>query len=88
MWSEFVYLAIFVWNLITFFLFGWDKFASKKHWNRIQESLLLFVAFLLGSAGAMFGMVIWNHKTSKMKFRLLIPLFVIIHSVLLWILPV
>ncbi len=83
LWS----IAFTVWNLIVFFLFGWDKLAAKKHWSRIQEGLMLLVAFLFGGVGAMFGMVLWNHKTSKMKFRLLIPLFVVLNGMVLMILP-
>lgn len=84
---QLIFPVILIWNLITFFLFGWDKLASKNRWKRIRESVLLAVAFLFGGAGAMFGMVIWNHKTSKMKFRLLIPLFVLVNGILLWVLP-
>ncbi len=78
-----LYSAIMIWNLLAFFLYGWDKLCAKQHWRRIPESVLLSAAFLTGSFGAMFGMVVFNHKTSKPKFRFLVPLFLLLHLVLL-----
>ncbi len=82
MWKEFLLLAILAWNIITFFLFGWDKLSAKKRWGRVQESFLLFAALLFGSFGALFGMVLWNHKTSKMLFRLMVPLLFLLQMIL------
>ena len=76
---------LIIWNILVFFLYGWDKLCAKKHWRRIPESMMLSSAFLLGSVGAMFGMVLWNHKTKKTKFRILIPLFFVLHFVLCWL---
>lgn len=80
-----LYTAVILWNALSFVLYGWDKLCAKQHWRRIPESVLVGVSFLMGSLGALFGMVIWNHKTSKIKFRLLIPLSVICNVVLLWL---
>lgn len=86
MWNH-IFTGVFaVWNLLVFFLYGWDKLCARKHWRRISESMLLLTAFLGGALGALFGMVIWNHKTSKMKFRLLVPFFNVFDGVLLWLL--
>lgn len=74
-----------VWNVLVFLIYGWDKLCAKKHWRRIPESVLLGFAFLMGAFGAMFGMVIWNHKTSKAKFRFLVPLFIVLQFVLCWL---
>ena len=54
--------------------YGIDKIKARRGARRIREATLLFLAFLFGGIGAMFGMVLFNHKTSKIKFRLLIPL--------------
>ena len=78
-----VYSAMMIWNLLVFFLYGWDKLCAKQHWRRIPESVLLSVAFLAGSFGAMFGMIVWNHKTSKPKFRFMVPLFLLLHLMIL-----
>ena len=81
-----LYSLVMIWNVLTFLLYGWDKLCAKQHWRRIPESVLIGIAFLMGALGALFGMVIWNHKTSKMKFRLLVPLSVMVNTTLLWFL--
>lgn len=67
-----------------FFLYGIDKILAKRGARRIRETTLIFPAFLLGGMGAMFGMVVFNHKTSKTKFRILVPLFVVLNVVIIW----
>lgn len=67
-------IAFSLWNIIVIFLYAIDKRRAKRRGWRISESTLVLSAFFLGSIGAMLGMVLFNHKTSKMKFRLLIPL--------------
>ena len=67
----------FIWNILLFLLYGFDKYRAKNSRRRISEKTLLLSAFFQGAIGAMFAMIIFNHKTSKVKFRFLIPLFVI-----------
>ena len=86
MWHDILWGFLMVWNLLTFFLYGWDKLCAKQRWRRIPESVLIMVAFLMGAVGAMFGMVVWNHKTSKPKFRSLVPLSVLFNAACLWLL--
>ncbi len=86
MQNEIWFYFLVIWNILVSFLYGWDKFCAKKHWRRIPESVLLCSALLLGSVGAMFGMVLWNHKTSKMKFRIVVPAVGIMHLILFGIL--
>lgn len=69
-----IYYIILVWNIFTMFLYGIDKLRARKHKWRISETALIVPAFLFGGFGAIVGMVLFNHKTSKMKFRLLVPL--------------
>lgn len=78
------YIAISIWNLAVLFIYGTDKLLAKKRAKRISEKTLLLSALLFGGVGAMFGMVLFNHKTSKMKFRLLIPLDVILNAAAVW----
>lgn len=67
-------IIISIWNVIIMLLYAVDKRRAKRSKWRISESGLLIPAFLFGSTGAMLGMILFNHKTSKIKFRLLIPL--------------
>lgn len=80
----FMLLAL-VWNLIVFFIYGIDKSKARREARRISEKFLLLVALIFGAVGAMFGMVVFNHKTSKMKFRLLVPFLVVLNLALGWI---
>lgn len=70
---------ILVWNILIILLYGLDKFKAKKGYRRIRETSLIIPAFFLGGPGAMFGMVLFNHKTAKPKFRTLIPLAIILN---------
>ena len=75
-----------IWNIVVFFTYGTDKLLAKKRARRIRESILILTAFLFGGIGAMFGMLICNHKTSKIKFRLCVPLSVICNIAILTLL--
>lgn len=69
-------------NLLAFALYGVDKVKAKKGAWRIPEATLLLVAFLGGSVGALLGMEVFRHKTRHAKFRILVPLFLILHIAL------
>ncbi len=71
-----IYLLII--SVIAFILYGIDKYrAVKKRW-RIPEATLVLFAAIGGAAGALLGMFVWHHKTRKWKFRILVPLFLVI----------
>ena len=78
------YIAFLILNIIAMCLFGIDKLLARRHARRISEKCLVLSAFLLGGIGAMFGMVLFNHKTSKIKFRLLVPLATVLWIVVLF----
>lgn len=75
-------MILLVWNIVVMLIYGIDKMQAKRRGRRISERALLLCGFLLGGCGAMFGMVLFNHKTSKMKFRILVPMAIIIWVVL------
>ena len=55
-------------------MYGIDKWkAHRKQW-RISEKMLLFLAVIGGSAGALAGMYIFHHKTLHKKFTIGVPL--------------
>jgi len=72
-----VYLLLI--NFVTMLLYGIDKAKAKKNKWRIPEATLLIFAFIGGSIGALIGMLGFRHKTQHLKFKLLIPLFFILH---------
>ena len=60
-------------NLLTFLLFGLDKYQAVRHRFRISERVLLGTSALGGALGGLFGMLLFHHKTKKAKFRIWIP---------------
>ena len=65
-------------NIYQFIIMGLDKLLAIKKKNRISEKSLLISAFIGGSIGAILGMYTFRHKTKKLKFQLLYPIFLII----------
>ena len=61
-------------NLLTFIIYGIDKFKAKKAKWRIPESTLLLLAIFGGSISAWLGLQVWRHKTQHKKFFIGIPM--------------
>ena len=64
-------------NIVSFFLYGIDKYKAKKGRWRISEATLLMMAVIGGSIGAWAGMRLWHHKTMHKKFKYGIPIIII-----------
>ncbi len=64
-------------NILTFLIYGIDKWKAKKGKWRISEAALLTLAFIGGSIGAWLGMKVWHHKTMHKKFKYGVPLILI-----------
>ncbi len=77
--------AYIIWNIIVFLLYGVDKHKAKAGAWRIPEKTLLLCALFFGAVGALFGMKVFRHKTKHMKFKLLVPLLVILNVTVLCI---
>jgi len=78
-----IYLAVI--NVVTFFMYGIDKWKARKSKWRISEATLLLMAAIGGSIGAWLGMKVWHHKTLHKKFRYGIPLILITQLALLFL---
>jgi uncharacterized membrane protein YsdA (DUF1294 family) len=63
----------------VFCLYGYDKYAARTGRWRIPESTLLGFA-LIGPFGAFGAMLLFRHKTRKLKFYL-VPLFLVLHVI-------
>ena len=57
-----IYILIVI-NVLTFVIYGIDKWKAKRAKWRIREAALLGLAVLGGSIGALLGMKVWHHKT-------------------------
>lgn len=60
-------------NILTFIVYGIDKYKAKHNQWRISEKTLLGLAAAGGSVGAFLGMHIFRHKTQHWKFTLGVP---------------
>jgi uncharacterized membrane protein YsdA (DUF1294 family) len=76
-----IYLAVI--NVVTFFVYGIDKWKAKKSKWRIREAALLGLAVLGGSIGAWLGMKVWHHKTQHKKFKYGVPAIIIVQLALI-----
>ena len=74
-----LYLVII--NVITFVIFGVDKYKAIRQEWRIRESTLLGLALVGGSIGGWLAMYIFHHKTKKVKFFVGIPVILAIQIV-------
>jgi uncharacterized membrane protein YsdA (DUF1294 family) len=82
--ETFIYFVI-GWNLIVFILFGIDKYKAIKDKWRISEKTLILSSFCLGAVGGVLGMIIFSHKTKHLKFKLLLPLAVIVNIAVIYL---
>lgn len=71
-----IYIALI--NILTFFVYGLDKSAAVKQKQRIPNRVLLGLAAIGGSAGALAGMYTFRHKTQKKYYTITVPLLLIL----------
>lgn len=69
-------------NFAAFYLYWDDKRRAKKDKWRIKESTLLLVGLVGGSLGSLVSMYVFRHKTKHWKFKILVPVFIILHAAL------
>ncbi|MDQ1096482.1 MULTISPECIES: DUF1294 domain-containing protein [Chryseobacterium] len=69
-------------TVITFIIFGMDKYRAVRHKRRISEAFLLAVTFLGGTAGALLGMLIFRHKVSKKSFLFKLAVVIMIQCIM------
>lgn len=78
---ESISIIIVIINIVTFIIYGIDKYKAKKGQWRIPENSLIGLAIIGGSIGAYLGMRVWHHKTMHLKFKYGIPLIIIIQLI-------
>ena len=79
---EIILIYLLIINLVAFYLYWNDKRRAKKGRWRIPENTLLLIALIGGSVGALLGMKVFRHKTKHWKFKILVPLFLIMQVAL------
>ena len=80
--TNILYIYVIIINVITFFIYGLDKSKAKAGQWRIPEAQLIFLAVIGGSVGALAGMKVFHHKTRKLKFKIGVPVILIIQLII------
>ena len=79
-----VQTALLIWlagiNVVTFALYGIDKYKAKKGLWRIPEKTLLLLPLLGGSVGGILGMSVFHHKTRHWYFRIGLPVMLLVQA--------
>ena len=73
-------LAVIFLNLAAALFFVIDKKRAAANKQRYSENSLLVLSFL-APVGAIAGMKYFRHKTTKIKFKILVPLFLCLHII-------
>ena len=71
-------------NILTFAVYGIDKWKAKQGSWRISEATLLMLAVIGGTIGALLGMQVWRHKTMHKKFKYGLPLILLAQIALIY----
>lgn len=72
-----VYYLFFI-NVLAFILYGVDKRRAVRNEYRIREGVLLWMARLGGGIGSWLGIKAFRHKTKHTRFRIVVPLWIVI----------
>ena len=68
-------------NLLTWIIYGIDKWKAKRRAWRIPERTLLLLGAAGGCTGALAGMLMFRHKTRKLKFMIGVPVIFVVESI-------
>lgn len=72
-------------NVVTFLVYGLDKWKAKRDAWRIKESTLLLLAVVGGSVGALLGMQVFRHKTKHVQFTVGVPVILLVQiALVIW----
>ena len=67
-------------NLISFLIYGIDKYNAVHKKYRVSEKSLFLLSLLGGNIGSIVGMKCFHHKTRKLSFWI-----INIFSIIIWI---
>lgn len=79
-----IILYLLVINLVTFFIFAYDKLIAGGTRRRISERMLWFLSLIGGSVGALLSMHWFRHKTKKLSFQAVLAIVIMSQIILVW----
>lgn len=77
--QKYLLIYVVVINILTYAVFGWDKYKAKRGAWRISEKSLLFLCAIGGASGGLIAMNAFKHKRQKVLFKVLVPLLLVAH---------
>ncbi|WP_163398654.1 DUF1294 domain-containing protein [Flavobacterium fluviatile] len=80
---EVLLLYFLIINFAVFVMAGYDKYPATKNKRRVPENTLFSMAFLGGSFGLLFAMLLFRHKTSKSSFIMKFVAIILVQIVLI-----
>ncbi len=75
-------------NLIGFALMGLDKRRAIRGLLRVPEATLFAIAIAGGSVGSILGMLIFRHKTRHLKFKIGLPIILLLQVLIVVLLAI
>lgn len=82
--NKYLLILYVIWNVIVYFVYGYDKWQAKREGWRVPEKVLLGMALCFGGVGAWVGMQSFRHKTKHASFKIFVPVCIVINLVLLY----
>lgn len=73
-------------SIVTFLLYGYDKFMAIQKMGRVPEVILHFMSLIGGVTGGWVGMIIFRHKKNKTTFFVWLLVATTLHLYILWFL--
>lgn len=74
-------LYILLINVIGFFTMWYDKKMAMAGKYRVPESRIFLIAIIGGAVGVLLGMEIFKHKTKHLKFKIFVPVIIILQVI-------
>ena len=78
MQTVFLIYFLLIINVLAFVMYGVDKRRAVINEYRIKEGVLLWMARMGGGIGSWLGIKTFRHKTKHAKFRIIVPLWIVI----------
>ena len=84
--STLTYSVLSGMSIMTFFMYGVDKWAAMREAQRTPENSLQFCALIGGWPGALLAQQVFMHKTSKRSFQITFRVMVMVNCVMVGLL--
>lgn len=80
--NSFLFYLLII-NITSFYGMYIDKKKAINHEYRISENTLIILSLVGGSLGMLLGMYRFHHKTQKNKFKIGVPIILILQILIL-----